>query len=173
MDNNYFILVALFIVCLLIRSGYELLKDAGKVNPENKLIFAFIFTTMCALWTCWFGLCPMDPFKVALPEILQRGGLVLFIVGMILAIGALLQLRGLENVDHLVTSGLFAKIRHPMYTGFVLWILGWSTYHDAVASLIVGLIGIANILYWRRVEESRLLARYGQTYEKYRLTTWF
>ena len=45
-----------------------------------------------------------------------------------------------------------------MYTGFVLWILGWSTYHGAIVSLAIGLVGIANILYWRRLEEARLLA---------------
>jgi protein-S-isoprenylcysteine O-methyltransferase Ste14 len=60
-----------------------------------------------------------------------------------------------------------------MYTGFVLWILGWSIYHGAIASLAVGLMGIANILYWRRLEDARLLARYGEAYQRYRLATWF
>jgi protein-S-isoprenylcysteine O-methyltransferase Ste14 len=173
MDVNYFILIALFLVCLIIRSSYELLKEAGKVNPENKLLFAFIFTTMCALWVSWFALCPLDPFKMNLPEAVRWIALALFIAGMILAIGALLQLRGLENIDHLVTTGLFAKLRHPMYTGFTLWILGWSLYHGAIASLSVGMIGVANILYWRRLEDMRLQARYGETYKLYRLTTWF
>jgi protein-S-isoprenylcysteine O-methyltransferase Ste14 len=173
MDNSYLIFVILFVVCVSIRTGYELLKDAGRVNPESKPMFAFIFATMCALWVCWFGLCPIDPLRVNFPDVVQWSGLALVVVGMILAIGALLQLRGLENIDHLVTSGLFAKIRHPMYTGFVLWILGWSIYHSAIVSLLVGLVGISNILYWRRWEERRLLARYGETYRQYRLTTWF
>jgi len=172
MDNNYLILVVLFVVSLAIRSGYELLKEKGKVNPESKVIFASLVITMFALWVSWFFLCPLDPYKVNLPDPVRWSGFALFVVGMIFAIGALLQLRGLENIDHLVTSGLFAKFRHPMYTGFVLWILGWSTYHNAVVSLLVGLIGIANILYWRRLEETRLLAQYGETYQHYRLTTW-
>jgi len=150
-----------------------LLKEAGKVDPENKLIFALILATMCGLWAFWFSLCLSDPVGVSLPEALRWSGFGLFVVGMILAIGALLQLRGVENIDHLVTSGLFGKIRHPMYTGFVFWILGWSVYHSAILSLLIGLIGIANILYWRRLEEARLLSQYGDTYAKYRLTTWF
>jgi protein-S-isoprenylcysteine O-methyltransferase Ste14 len=170
---DYFILVVLFVVSLTIRSGYELLKEAGKVNLESKLVFSFIFTTMCALWVSWFCLCPLDPYKVNLPDAVRWSGFALFVVGMILAIGALLQLRGLENIDHLVTTGLFTRLRHPMYTGFVLWILGWSTYHGAIASLAIGIIGIANILYWRRFEEARLLAQYGDTYKQYRLATWF
>ena len=173
MNNNYLLLVILFVLCLAIRSGYELLKDAGKVNPENNLIFVCIFTTMGALWVSWFLLCFFDPYKINLPDLIRWSGFVLFVVGIIIAIGALLQLRGLENIDHLVTTGLFSRLRHPMYTGFVLWILGWSTYHGAIASLAVGLIGIANILYWKRLEEARLLDNYGDTYRQYQQATWF
>jgi methanethiol S-methyltransferase len=173
MDYNYLILVVLFVASLMIRSGYELLKDLNKINPENKLIFAFIFLTMSTLWACWFGLCIFDPYRVSLPVAVKWGGLALFAGGMFLAIGALLQLRGLENIDHLVTTGLFSRIRHPMYTGFILWILGWSTYHEAIASLAVGLIGVANILYWRRLEDARLLAQYGNIYQQYKQKTWF
>ena len=173
MESSYLVLVVCFLVCLLVRTGYELLKEAGKVNPENKLLLAFIFTAMCALWVCWFSLCPLDPSQVYIPDAVRWGALGLFILGMVLAVGALLQLRGVENIDHLVTSGLFARIRHPMYTGFILWIFGWSTYHGAIASLSAGLVCIANILYWRRLEETRLLARYGETYRQYQQTTWF
>ena len=173
MESTYLILILTFVVCLFVRTAYELLKEAGKVNPESKIIFAFIFTTMCTLWACWFALCPLDPFQVTIPDVLRWSGLSLFIVGMVLAFGALLQLKGLENIDHLVTTGLFTRIRHPMYTGFGLWILGWSTYYGAFASLAIGLIGIANIIYWRRLEDARLSAQYGDTYQQYRLTTWF
>jgi protein-S-isoprenylcysteine O-methyltransferase Ste14 len=173
MGNGYFIFIVLFLLSLAIRSSYELLKEAGKVNPENKLVFGFIFTAMCVLWVSWFALCPLDPFQFNLPDAVRWSGLALFVVGMILAIGALLQLRGLENIDHLITTGLFNRIRHPMYTGFGLWILGWSIFHGAFASLAVGLIGIANILFWRRLEDARLEARYGDTYRQYRSKTWF
>jgi protein-S-isoprenylcysteine O-methyltransferase Ste14 len=173
MDIRYFVFIVLFLLSLAIRSSYELLKEAGKVNSESKIVFGFIFATMCALWVSWFALCPLDPFQINLPDAVRWSALALFVVGMVLAIGALLQLRGLENIDHLITTGLFKRIRHPMYTGFGLWILGWSIYHGAIASLAVGLIGIANILFWRRLEDTRLEARYGDTYRQYRLTTWF
>jgi protein-S-isoprenylcysteine O-methyltransferase Ste14 len=173
MGNGYFIFIFLFLFSLAIRSGYELLKETGKVNPESKSVFAFIFTAMCALWVSWFALCPLDPFQVNLPNAVQWIGFAVFVVGLMLAIGALLQLRGLENIDHLITTGLFSRIRHPMYTGFGFWILGWSIYHGAIASLAVGLIGIANILFWRRLEDARLAVRYGDVYRQYRHTTWF
>lgn len=173
MENYYLVLIVIFLVCLVIRSGYELLKDAGKVNPESKLIFAIIFTIMCTLWVCWFSLCPLDPFQIKLPDAIRWGGFTLFVAGMILAIGALIQLQGLENIDHLVTGGFFRKIRHPMYTGFILWILGWSIYHGAGISMGFGWFGIINIVYWRRLEEVRMQMQYGDTYHRYQMTTWF
>ncbi len=173
MDNRYLIPAVLFLLCLAIRSGYELLKESHKVNPETKPIFAFVFTAMCVLWVSWFSLCPMDPFRVDFPDVVRWTGLAVFIIGTILAVGALIQLRGVENIDHLVTTGLFRKIRHPMYMGFISWILGWSLYHSAIISFGIGLIGIVNVLYWRRLEEVRLQAQYGSTYQRYRLTTWF
>ncbi len=173
METRYLILVTVFVLCLCGRTVYELLKDAGKVNPESKPIFALIFSVMCALWVSWFALCPLDPHLFDVSAEIQGIGLGLFVVGMILALGALFQLKGLENIDHLVTSGLFARIRHPMYTGFILWIIGWSAYHNAVVSLLVGLIGIANILFWRHLEDARLLSQYGEAYQQYRSATWF
>jgi protein-S-isoprenylcysteine O-methyltransferase Ste14 len=92
---------------------------------------------------------------------------------MALALGALFQLKGVENIDHLVTTGLFSRLRHPMYTGFILWILGWAIFYGAVASLVVGCVGIGNILFWGRLEDANLEARYGKSYREYRQGTWF
>jgi protein-S-isoprenylcysteine O-methyltransferase Ste14 len=90
-----------------------------------------------------------------------------------LAVVALIQLRGVENIDHLVSTGLFKKLRHPMYTGFILWIIGWGPYHSAILSLGIGLVGIAGILWWRHLEDVRLEVQFGSRYQQYRLTTWF
>jgi protein-S-isoprenylcysteine O-methyltransferase Ste14 len=173
MDTTYLILIILFVLSLATRTSYEILKDAGKINPESKLIFALIFAIMCILWTSWFMLCLNDPFKVELPFAIKWTGIFIFFLGVFTAIGALLQLRGLENIKHLVKNGLFTKIRHPMYLGFILWIFGWSIYHGAIVSLAIGLIGIANIIYWRRLEEARLLLQFGDKYQEYKMKTWF
>jgi len=172
-NDSYLVLLALFIFSLMIRTGYELLKRAGKVNPKNKLLFFFIFVIMFTLWASWFEMCPLDPFKIALPVWIIYAGLGLFSAGLILALGSLFQLRGLENIDHLVTTGFFSIIRHPMYTGFILFIVGWSIYHGAVLSFLFGLVGIVNILYWQHLEENELLDTYSKQYVHYRHSTWF
>lgn len=173
MDTGFLIPAVLFFLCLAIRSVYELLKEAQRINAESKPIFAVVFAAMCVLWTSWFSLCPMDPLRVDFPTPVRWIGFAVFIMGTILAVGALVQLKGVENIDHLVTTGLFRKIRHPMYLGFILWIPGWSIFHGAVVSLAIGVLGIASVLWWRHLEEARLALRFGSSYQQYQLTTWF
>ena len=55
----------------------------------------------------------------------------------------------------------------------MLWILGWAVYHCAIISLVAGLVGIGNIIYWQRLEEEELASRYGEIYREYRMGTWF
>jgi protein-S-isoprenylcysteine O-methyltransferase Ste14 len=173
MDNKFLIPASVFLLCLVIRAIYERLKDAGKVNLESKPLFALIFGAMIALWISWFSLCPADPFRIEIPESIRWLGLAVFIFGFVIALTALAQLRGVENIDHLVTSGVFKKIRHPMYVGFISWILGWSIYHGAYVSLAIGLPAIASVLWWRHLEEIRLEVQFGHDYHQYKIATWF
>ena len=152
------------LVRLAIRTGYELLKKAGRVDPKSKVVFAVVFAAMCLMLLSWPFLGPLDPLLLSLPGIVRRVGLAGWVVGLDLAVGGLIQLKGLENIDHLVTSGLFSRLRHPMYTGFVPWILGWLIYHGGAANLAAGLICIANILYWRWLEEEKLASQFGEDY---------
>ncbi|MDO7788800.1 isoprenylcysteine carboxylmethyltransferase family protein [Desulforamulus aquiferis] len=165
--------LSLFLVCLIIRTGYELLKKSGKVNTGSMIFFAIIFVVMFILWMSWFNMCPQDPIQIILPDVLRWISFSLTMIGFGLALGTVYQLRGLENINHLVTTGLFLKFRHPMYTGFILWIIGWAVYHSAIISLVAGLFGIGNILYWRQLEEDELESRYGEVYREYRKGTWF
>jgi len=173
MANGFLIPLVLFVACVVVRDFYELLKQGGKIDLENKLIFAAIFASMCVLWASWFTLCPADPLPIELPGLIRWSGLAIVVLGGLVAVGALIQLRGVENIDHLVTSGLFKTFRHPMYLGFISWIVGWSIYHGAMVSLAVGLLGIASVLWWMRLEDARLAKQFGNRYSEYLETTWF
>jgi protein-S-isoprenylcysteine O-methyltransferase Ste14 len=173
MKTGYLVFVGLYFLGLMIRAAYEQLKKNGRIDPKNKITFSIIFLAMCLLWTSWFNLCPLDPFQLSIPRVAKWIGFGIFLTGLGLAIGALIQLRGVENINHLETKGLFSKIRHPMYVGFIFWIFGWAIYHGAVISLLVGLVAIANIFYWIRSEERELKSAYGKIYLEYRKKTWF
>jgi len=164
---------ALCLTGLCIRITYEILKKNGKVDTKNAGIFAVVFSGMALMLASWIFMCPLDPWRVRYHGAIRGTGLAALTAGLVLAITAFIQLRSLENVDHLVTNGLFAKIRHPMYTGFILWISGWVIHYGAAMSSLIGLACIGNILYWRRLEEIQLTASYGESYLAYRRKTWF
>ncbi len=173
MSPSFLLFAALFLVGLSIRAVYEALKKAHRVDEGNRPVFLVVVAGMAMLWVGWFAMCPRDPFRLPVPEAGRWAGLALVVLGWGLALGALAQLRGVENIDHLVTTGLFAKLRHPMYTGFVLWIVGWAAFHGAAASLLPGLLGIASVRHWRHLEEQKLESAYGEAYRAYRRSSWF
>jgi protein-S-isoprenylcysteine O-methyltransferase Ste14 len=155
MNAEYTILLCIFAVCLTTQTSYELLKKAGKVNLESRILFTVVLIAMILLWMSWFGMCPMDPLPVNLSDFVRTAGFILFLAGLVFAFATLVQLRGVENIDHLVTTGLFAFTRHPMYLGFIFWIVGWSVYHGAALSFLAGCVGIVNIFFWCHLEEEK------------------
>jgi protein-S-isoprenylcysteine O-methyltransferase Ste14 len=161
------------LIGLAIRTRYELMKRAGTVDTTNPLIFAVVFAGMAVMLLSWPFLATLDPLKLPTPYAVRWAGLAVSVAGIALAVGGLLQLRGLENVEHLVTNGLYSRLRHPMYAGFVAWILGWVVYGGAVASFSVAILCIANIHFWTRLEERRLEVQFGDEYVEYEQATWF
>ena len=173
MHLQFWIFLGLCLVGLAIRTSYEVLKKQGKLDPRNKTVFAIVFFGMSLILSSWFFMGMADPWHVDIPAVFSWLGIALIVSGSVIAFAGVFQLRGLENIDHLVTDGVFARIRHPIYTGFILFILGWVTYFGALATLIVGVVAIINILYWRHLEENKLNSDYGEAFRQYRKHTWF
>jgi protein-S-isoprenylcysteine O-methyltransferase Ste14 len=173
MKSTYLIFAVLCLIGLSIRTVYELRKQAGKVDPKNKVVFSMVFVGMCLMLLSWPCLSLFDPISLPIPSALRFSGYIVIALGLGLAIGGLIQLKGLENIDHLVTNGLYAKLRHPMYTGFILWVLGWILSNAAMISIALGLICILCILYWRKLEEQKLVSEFGDSYVSYKKGTWF
>jgi len=168
---TYTVAATLYVVTLAIRDAYEVLKRRGAVDPEDTRVFAAVFTSMVAMWVSWFAVGALAPLRVAVSAAVHWVGLGVVLAGAALAVGGMWQLRGVENIDHLVTTGLFSRIRHPMYVGFALWIAGWCAFTGAVTSLVLAPLGLASVLWWRHLEEADLTLRYGAEYAEYKATT--
>jgi protein-S-isoprenylcysteine O-methyltransferase Ste14 len=173
MNHTYLIVAGLCLTGLIIRDVYELLKQAGRLDSKNKAIFAAVVVAMGAMLLSWPVMCPLDPWRIAIPGAVSWTGLGMIAVAAVLAVGALIQLRGVENIDHLVTTGLFSRLRHPMYAGFILWIAGWILRYGALASLIPAVACASSILWWKHLEERALEAEYGEEYRRFHQRTWF
>lgn len=165
--------VALFVVGLSIRDVYELLKRSHRVDPTDARVFAVVFTSMVTMWLSWFAIGALAPTRIAVPDVVRWTGLGAVLAGAAVSVGGMWQLGGVENIDHLVTTGLFSKVRHPMYLGFILWIVGWCAYTGAPANLFLAPAGLASVLLWRHLEEAELSSAYADEYRGYRASTWW
>ena len=164
--------LAVFLVCSGIRAACEIMITKGRLSEGGARQFIFMLAVMILLWASWFGLCDTDPNTITLPLWLSRTGLVLFLAGLGIFFATLVQFRGFSGPGRLVTSGLFRKVRHPMYVGFGLWVIGYPLHTGALTGLVLTTVGFFNVLFWRACEERRLVRAFPG-YEAYRAQTWF
>ena len=71
--------------------------------------------------------------------------------------------------DHeLITSGPYAWVRHPIYTGLLLGFVGLAIARGEWRSILA--VVIIALAFWRklRIEESWMLEQFGDAYRSYR-----
>lgn len=112
------------------------------------------------------------------PTGLRLVGLVIYLGGLSLAILARLQLgKNWANIEDyqvlagqsLVQKGIYRSIRHPIYTGDILLLLGLELALNSW--LVLGIIPLAFYVYQQAQTEERLLAQKLPGYQEYRLRT--
>jgi len=70
--------------------------------------------------------------------------------------------------DHqLITSGAYALVRHPIYTGFILGFVGSSVALGECRGLISVALVFGVLLYKLRLEDKWLQEQFGESYELY------
>jgi protein-S-isoprenylcysteine O-methyltransferase Ste14 len=72
-----------------------------------------------------------------------------------------------------VTTGIYARVRHPVYVFSLLGLTGLVLYFEQLPLLVlVPVIAVAQIVRARR-EERVLEQHFGDAYRSYRQKTWF
>lgn len=113
-------------------------------------------------------------------EFLQLASVILFFSGLVL-LGAAYRVLGVLNRPRievlekhgLVTSGPYSHVRHPVYTGAMLMVLGVTLLFLNVVP-VVGFLAMVGIAYRKAVLEEELLSSedgFGQAYRDYKLKT--
>lgn len=70
--------------------------------------------------------------------------------------------------DHvLVTSGVYRRMRHPAYTGDMLFHFGVTLLFSSLRGLVIMLALIPCFCYRIAIEERMLVARFGDSYRAY------
>jgi len=134
---------------------------------ETLIVLLYVAVILLAQWDF-----PFSPLHVAT-------GLALAMAGVALCVWAKVHLKtnftvtlGIKQDHALITSGPYALIRHPIYTGFLFQLLGGALLYDSGATLLLLFLPFLALFYWQSVAEERLLAdHFGDAYRRYRATT--
>lgn len=120
-----------------------------------------------------------DIFPIlAEPFVLRIAGTAIFTVGLAVAILGRVQLgdnwANIETgqvleVQQVVSRGLYRYIRHPIYTGDVLLLLGLELALNSW--LVLGLLILAPAVFYKAVKEEEMLVRELPGYQSYRART--
>ena len=74
----------------------------------------------------------------------------------------------LEDGDALITSGIYARSRNPMYLGWSAGILGLALWARSAWLLAAWTVAVAALDREIDSEEARLVSRFGLSYQAYR-----
>lgn len=104
-------------------------------------------------------------------------GFIIFLIGLSLAIWARISLGknwGMPMTQkikpELVTSGAYAYIRHPIYSGILLAVLGCAVASSLFWLIIFALTGVY-FIYSSVIEEKLLMKQFPSIYPQYRAKT--
>lgn len=84
---------------------------------------------------------------------------------------AFLGLGSLKPEDTFKTDGLLKKVRHPLYSGSILIVIGYLLFSPKLSSLITGFMMIIYFLIGIQFEEKKLIKVFGQKYIDYKRKT--
>ena len=104
-------------------------------------------------------------------------GAVMVLVSGVLLITARLQLGGSFSLrpkaNKLVTTGLYSKIRNPIYVFAEFFLIGIGLMLSLWPLLVLPILLIPIQVVRARKEAEVLAAAFGEEYERYKVQTWF
>jgi protein-S-isoprenylcysteine O-methyltransferase Ste14 len=77
------------------------------------------------------------------------------------------------KAERLVTTGLYSRIRNPIYLFGGLVTVGLSLFVSVWGPLVVAIVIVPLQIYRSRKEEQVLASAFGEEYMRYKSKTWF
>ena len=163
------------------RAGERLLPDQEAVEREGRWMFAvrLVGFFLLVAWLALYALNPtwMEKLALPLPGWLRWAGFVLGLASLVLwawtqaVLGKewspQLQLR---ERHHLVTSGPYAWVRHPLYTAMFGWAVSVALLTANVVFAAFAVLSVAGLFARVPREEQMMIEEFGERYKAYMQT---
>ncbi len=160
------------------RAGARLMPDHEAIGREGRGMFAFrvaAFFILVALLVLYAFDAPwINVFSIPLPDWLRGVGFALGLVSLALwawtqaTLGTewspQLQLR---EEHHLVTSGPYARVRHPLYTAMFGIGIAFALVTANWIFVVLAVAAIAGVIARVPREEQMMLEKFGEEYQAY------
>ena len=128
-----------------------------------------IFIVFLAVVGVWVARAPLTPMRIA--------GFTIALPSAVLLVTARLQLGGSFSIEakatRLVTTGLYSRIRNPIYVFGGLLLAGLALLAGKPILLLMFIVLIPLQLVRSRREEHVLVEKFGVEYAEYKRKTWF
>lgn len=112
------------------------------------------------------------PVGFGLPILGRVGALMFALAGGALALRGMLEFRSLARISaleetRLVTSGIYARVRHPQVAGLLFVAFGLSLAAGTLVGVYAGVVLLVWSLVQTRLEDRRLIATFGDEARRY------
>lgn len=171
-----------FVICWLVLAQFN--KKASRRSPAQTVwwlrvvIFAAVICVLLVRHGLGVRIASIRQFLPARPGIAaQWAGVGMCVVGFAFAVWARIHLgrnwgmpMSLRQGHELVTSGPYALVRHPIYTGIMLAMIG-AALTLSLLWLLLFTLYFTYFIVSARTEEKMMVAQFPDTYPAYRQRT--
>ena len=166
-----------FMVCLvsyIIHTVFHFFESSERENAGSKIVEVTNMIIVFAGYFAWILMIFSDPTKMEVNSFVAAPlGLLIGLTGFVMFILSTIAKKGFHELEHLVTKGIYSRVRHPMYLGTILIHIGFPIAARSLLTLISAIIWIPLILVWKYIEEKQLERKFGQEYLEYKNQTFF
>ena len=165
------------------RAGERLMPDEQAVQREGGIGFVILrgilfFALLAFLAMYFLGAAWMRAFSLPLPAWLRWIGFALGIVSVVFWTWAQIHLDTqwsaqlqLKQSHRLATTGPYAYVRHPLYSGMIGWAVAVSLLTANWIFIAVCVLSIVGVIVRVPKEEQMMIEAFGDEYKAYRQRT--
>lgn len=130
---------------------------------RSKFVNTLCHILMIAGYTAWGFMLAYDSSVIPISNLISLPvGLLIGITGFVFFMLSTIKKRGFEEMDELVTRGIYRKFRNPMYIGIILIHIGFPFAFRRLYTLLSAVLWITIILLWKRDLERSMLNIRGE-----------
>jgi protein-S-isoprenylcysteine O-methyltransferase Ste14 len=119
-----------------------------------------------------------DKMDYLFPDFLLKAAVIIVVLGLIISVWARTILSSSWTAstafykgNKLISKGIYKYIRHPIYLGFILMVLGTAVYSATIGAVIGFFILVITLLVMLIIEEQTLCKHFPREYPAYKKHT--